>query len=205
METSMEAVLEVISEYDIHETVLEKPVLLRPSTVQEYLAMPEGAPYYQFIDGEVIYMAAPSIFHQDIVLNIGAALKEYLRKHSVGKVIIAPVDVHFDDKNYYEPDVVFVVQERLHIVTKNRVEGAPDLVVEVLSPSTGYYDLSRKKTVYEQEGVREYWLVYPEERRVEIYTNSDNGFQLHSQALRTGIVKSSALNGLELSIDAIFE
>jgi Uma2 family endonuclease len=201
----MEAVLETISEYDAHEKTLDKPVFIRPQTVQEYLAMPEGAPYFQFINGEGVEMPAPSIFHQDIVLNIGFILKEYLRKHALGKVIIAPVDVHFNDTDYYEPDVVFVVQERLGIVTKNRVEGAPDLVVEVLSPSTGYYDLSRKKTVYEQEGVREYWLVYPEERRVEVLCNTEHGFILHSQARGKGFVESLVLQGLSVSIDAVFE
>ena len=197
--------MDEILEYDLEATMLQKPVNMRPRTVQEYLAMPEGAPYFQFINGEVIEMAAPNIFHQDIVLNIGYSLKDFLRRNPLGKVIIAPVDVYFSDKDYYEPDVVFVAQERLEIVTEKRIKGSPDLVVEVLSPSTGYYDLSRKKTVYEQEGVREYWLVYPEERRVEVYINSAKGFVLHSQAVKQGLVLSSVLQGFELSINAVFE
>jgi Uma2 family endonuclease len=113
--------------------------------------------------------------------------------------------LYFNDKEMFMPDVSFTSHERSAILTEARIVGAPDLIVEVLSPSTGYYDLSHKKTVYEQEGVREYWLVYPEERRVEIYTNSDDGFLLHSQARRAGTVKSSVLNGLEMSIEAVFE
>ncbi len=197
--------MDELLEYEIEATTLQEQGTMRPRTVQEYLTLPEGAPYFQFINGEVIDMPAPNILHQDIVLNIGSYLKDYLRHNPLGKVIIAPVDVHFSEKDYYEPDVVFIARERLDIVTKKRIKGAPDLVVEVLSPNTGYYDLTHKKFVYEQEGVREYWLVYPEERRVEVYINSANGFVLHSQAVKQGTLQSSVLSGFEMSIDAVFE
>lgn len=198
--------MDELLEYDIEAAMLQKPAFLRPRTVQEYLTMPEGAPYFQFINGKVIEMAAPILVHQQIISNLNIYLGFFIKQHQLGILYPAPVDVYFTETDCFQPDLAFVSKERSEIL-KNRknIKGAPDLVVEVLSPSTGYYDLSHKKMVYEQEGVREYWLVYPDERRVEIYTNSDDGFQLHSQARRTGSVKSLVLNGLELSIDNVFE
>ncbi|MCU0424647.1 MAG: Uma2 family endonuclease [Candidatus Kapabacteria bacterium] len=187
------------------ESLAEPSIHQHPKTVAEYLAMPEGPPFFQFINGKGVEMPAPSIFHQDIVLNIGSAIKTYLRTNPLGKVIIAPVDVHFSDTDYYEPDVIVIRNEHLHFLTQNRVIGAPDLVVEVLSPSTGYYDLSGKKAVYEQEGVREYWLVYPNERRVEVLQNTADGFVVLNQARRSGVVRSAVLEGFSLDIATIFE
>jgi Uma2 family endonuclease len=176
-----------------------------PSTVQEYLQSPEGPPYFQFINGEVVYCPTPPLLHQQLLQNVIFAMDVFVSAHDLGEMILSPVDLYFNDKELFMPDISFVSHERKHIMTAERLIGAPDLVAEILSPSTGYYDLTHKKFVYEQEGVREYWLVYPEERRVEIYTNSDDGFQLYSQARRAGTVKSLVLNGLELSIDAVFE
>jgi Uma2 family endonuclease len=176
-----------------------------PSTVQEYLQSPEGAPYFQFVNGEAIYCPTPPLLHQQLLQNVIFAMNVFVQAHDLGETILSPVDLYFNDKDLFMPDISFVSHERKHIMTAERLIGAPDLVAEILSPSTGYYDLSHKKFVYEQEGVREYWLVYPDERRVEIYTNSDDGFQLHSQARRTGTVKSLVLNGFGMSIDAVFE
>ena len=208
METYMETVLEHDMEYDTETLVLHTPVSMRrPSTVQEYCAMPEGAPYFQFIQGKAVEMPAPSIVHQDIIFNIASAIKAYLRTNAIGKVIIAPVDVHFSDSDYYEPDIVFVANEHINIISKNRIQGAPDLVVEVLSPSTGYHDQTTKKAIYEQEGVREYWLVHPAEHRVEILRNdgAKQGFVLHSQAQKQGVVRSAVLEGFSLALAEIFE
>jgi Uma2 family endonuclease len=207
--------MEALLEYDLVSlSSPNTPAVLPPSTVHEYLAMPEGAPYFQFINGECIEMAAPSIFHQDIVLNIGFAIKAYLRENSIGKVIISPVDVHFSDEEYYEPDIVVVVNDRMSIIAKNHILGAPDIVIEVLSPSTAYYDLSHKKTIYEQEGVHEYWLIYPDERRVEVLRNTDTGFIVHSQARKkadaagavTGAaVQSFVLAGFSIPLSSVFD
>jgi Uma2 family endonuclease len=197
--------MEAVLEHDANEAVFEKRDVMSPATVQEHLSTPEGAPYFQFINGEAIYCPTPPLLHQQLLQNVILAMDVFVSPHDLGEMILSPVDLYFNDKELFMPDISFVSHERKHIMTAERLIGAPDLVAEILSPSTGYYDLTHKKFVYEQEGVREYWLVYPDERRIEIYTNSDDGFQIHSQARAKGAVKSLVLSGLELSIDAVFE
>ncbi|TAE28783.1 MAG: Uma2 family endonuclease [Candidatus Kapaibacterium sp.] len=199
--------MDELLEYELEAITLQEQGTMRPRTAQEYLTMPEGAPYFQFINGEVVDMPAPILIHQQVISNLNFYFKLFLKQHQIaGTVFPAPVDVYFTDTDYFQPDLAFVSNERSSILqNRKNIKGAPDLVVEVLSPSTGYYDLTHKKFVYEQEGVREYWLVYPEERRVEVYVNSANGFILHSQAVKQGTLQSSVLSGFETSIDAVFE
>lgn len=200
--------MEAVLEYAIagtQEELLTKPARKPPESVAEYLAMPEGAPYYQFINGDAIEMPAPILLHQKIIRRLLQHIGNFVDEYRLGELYGSPVDVYFSEKNYFEPDVVFISNERSYLMTEKNIQGAPDLVVEVLSPSTGYYDLSHKKMVYEQEGVREYWLIYPDERRVEVLQNTDNGFIVDNQARTSGIVRSSVLEGFSLDIATIFE
>jgi Uma2 family endonuclease len=200
--------MDAVLEYELaeaQEEIIRKPAPKPPESVAEYLAMPEGAPYYQFINGEVIIMAAPTLAHQKAIRRLLQYLGNFVDTYSLGELYGSPVDVYFSEKNYFEPDLVFVSNDRAHILTEKNIQGAPDLVVEVLSPSTGYYDLSHKKAIYEQEGVREYWLVYPNELRVEVLQNTDNGFIVLNQARKTGVVRSAVLEGFTLEIAEIFE
>lgn len=201
----MEAVLEY-ELAEVQEESIRKPVPKPPESIAEYLAMPEGAPYYQFINGEAIEMPAPILLHQQIITNLTIYVGLFIKQHKLGILYPAPIDVYFTETDYFQPDLVFVSNERSEILeNRKNIKGAPDLVVEVLSPSTGYYDLSHKKTVYEQEGVREYWLVYPNELRIEVLQNTDDGFILLNQARKTGVVRSAVLEGFSLDIAEIFE
>ena len=202
--------MEAVVEYELaeaQEEIIRKPAPKPPESVAEYLAMPEGAPYFQFVNGEAIEMPAPILLHQHIISNLNFYFVLFLKQHHIaGTVYPAPVDVYFTETDYFQPDLVFVSNERREILeNRKNIKGAPDLVVEVLSPSTGYYDLSHKKAIYEQEGVREYWLVYPNELRVEVLQNTDNGFVVLNQARKTGVVRSAVLEGFALEIAEIFE
>jgi Uma2 family endonuclease len=180
-----------------------------PATYEEYVSMPEGEPYFQCINGKVLQMPAPSLTHQKVVRKLILRLGTYIEERDLGELYPAPVDVYFTEKDYYQPDIVFVSAARSEILRGKNIVGAPDLVVEVLSPSNGYDDLTHKKSVYEAEGVVEYWIVYPVERRVEILRNTDNGFVIHSQAqMQSGIassVQSSVLHGFSLELASIFD
>ena len=200
--------MEAVLEYELAEArgeIIRKPAPKPPESVAEYLAMPEGAPYYQFINGEAIYFPTQTLFHQSILLNVVFSMGGFVKKNNLGHTILSPVDVYFNDREMYMPDIVFVSHERNNVLTEVRIIGAPDIIVEVLSPSTGYYDLSHKKEIYEQEGVREYWLVYPDELRVELLQNTDNGFIVLNQARKAGVVRSAVLEGFALEIAEIFE
>ncbi len=150
--------------------------LKEKQTYQDYLKTPMGGKY-QLIDGEIIEMTSPTPNHQNTVLTLGMLLKKYANENKLGKVFIAPLDIYLGKNDTYQPDVFFISKERESIIGEKKIEGAPDLVIEVLSESTAYYDLKKKKAVYEKSGVSEYWIVDAEEKNIEIYENSDGGFQ----------------------------
>ncbi len=146
------------------------PTTHQHMTADEFAALPEGPPYFQLVEGELYFMATPSGQHQDIVLNLASSIRVYLRAHpELGKVRVAPSDVRLDEHNVFEPDIYFVSRERSHVLTIPGATGAPDLIVEVLSPSTGRLDLHKKRPLYFHFGVREIWFVSPDRQQVEIH------------------------------------
>lgn len=170
----------------------------------DYEALPEGAPY-QLIDGDLVMAPAPSFQHQSIVWELGAQMKRFAEERELGVVVGAPVDVYLSESEAYQPDLLFISSERQSIITEEGVEGAPDLVAEVLSPSTAYHDLTKKMRVYETAGVQEYWIVDPEDRTVTVHENAENGFAPVSKAHDAGVVQSKLLEGYEVSLSELFE
>lgn len=116
----------------------------------------------------------------------------------------APIDVYLEEKETYQPDIIFVARSRLNIIEKDKINGAPDLVVEILSPSTAYYDLKKKFKIYAAHGVKEYWIVDPEEKSVEIYVNREGRFVLQQRVEVEGKVESTLLPGLAVEAREIF-
>lgn len=173
-------------------------------TADEYYALPEGPPYFQLIDGELFMSPSPNFFHQEIVINIASPIREYLRRNPIGKVVIAPSDVEFDKGNIYQPDVFFIRNERLGMVDKHGAKGAPDLVVEVISGSTGRLDLGPKKMIYAAKGVVEFWAVLPRTLEIEIYRFHESA-DAPIAIMRSGeTVTTSLLPGFELAVAEIF-
>jgi Uma2 family endonuclease len=142
---------------------------LAPLTVQDYLDLPEGGPRYELIEGDLHIAPSPNLFHQDISRNILQILVTYLEENPIGEVFSAPLDLFLNETNVFQPDILYVSEENLHLLQDDGIHGAPDLIVEILSPSTSRRDLGAKKTVYARSGVAEYWAVYPVERKVAVY------------------------------------
>jgi Uma2 family endonuclease len=138
-------------------------------TADDYRLMPETGPRYQVIEGQLFMAPAPNRFHQDISQNIEFILRKFLEKHPIGKIYHAPFDVYLGEHNVYQPDVVFVANERISILTEAGAEGAPNLVIEILSPRTAHLDKEPKRKVYASSGVQELWLVDPLRQTIEIY------------------------------------
>jgi Uma2 family endonuclease len=138
-------------------------------TVHDYMDLPEGPPYYELVEGELIMSPSPILFHQGILGNIVRILYRYLDEHPIGTVYFAPCAVFLTEINAYQPDAFFITNERLSILAEKGVEGAPDLVIEILSPSTARLDKGPKKKIYAATGVQELWLVEPKVKELIVY------------------------------------
>ncbi len=174
-------------------------------TYEDYARLPEGAPY-QLIGGELVMTPSPIPYHQRISKRIEFLIYEFAeKKKGLGEVLDAPVDVYFEEKETFQPDILFILKDRLNIVGEKKIEAAPDLIVEILSPSTAYYDLRHKKDVYARHCVKEYWIVDPIEKSIEIYENKEGEFILIIKAGNgKGKVSSKLLDGLTVDIEEIF-
>jgi Uma2 family endonuclease len=172
-------------------------------TYHDYAQLPEGAPY-QLIGGELIMTPSPVPYHQDISRNLEFLLLTYIKSQNLGKVYDAPIDVYLEEEETYQPDIIFISRDRLSIVGEKKIEGAPDLVIEILSPATAYYDLRKKKEVYEKHGVKEYWIVDPIEKIIEVFENKEKGFELYNQARVEGKVSSRLLENFSVDLKDIF-
>jgi hypothetical protein len=149
--------------------VLMQSAAIEPFTVADYRALPGGPPYYQLIEGELIMAPSPNSDHQDIAGNIYFLLRQHAMKHRFGKVCIAPLDVFLSEITVVQPDVFFLATRSLALLRDDGVHGAPDLVVEIVSPSNGRLELKRKRPLYARHGVREEWLIEPELEQIHRY------------------------------------
>lgn len=173
-------------------------------TYEDYAKLPEGAPY-QLIGGQLVMTPSPTPYHQEVSKRLEYLLYEFVeKKSSLGKIYDAPIDVYFEQGETYQPDIIFISNEKLHIIKKDKVEGAPDLIIEILSPTTAYYDLKHKKMTYERYGVREYWLVDPLEKSIEVYENREGKFVFAVEAEKQGKLRSVILPGFEIDLKEIF-
>src|SRR5256885_7337745 len=143
-------------------------VQISPLTIKDYRLLPEGGPRYQLIEGDLYMAPAPNRFHQDISGNIFGLIHAYLKKHRIGKVYCAPFDVYLDENNVFQPDVLFVSKKN-NILTPAGAEGAPEFIVEILSPKTAFLDKKSKRRVYARCGVKELWIIDPDIKTIQIY------------------------------------
>ena len=172
-------------------------------TVADYMTTPEDK-RYQLLDGEVILAPAPTDKHQAIVVALLVAMYQFVHQHGLGWVRVSPYDVVLSDTDVAQPDILFVSNARSGIITEANIQGAPDLVVEVLSPGTARYDRGYKRTLYGRHGVLEYWLVDPAAETVEVLTAGDAGLTLAATYRCGDVLTSSLLTGLTLDLEPVF-
>ena len=114
---------------------------------------------YELLDGELVVVPSPRTGHQKTLLKLGVRLVAFVEERRLGEVYVAPFDVVLADTDVVQPDILFISNERAGIVTEDNVQGAPDLVIEILSPSTAERDRTFKRSLYAHHGVREFWIV----------------------------------------------
>jgi len=174
-------------------------------TVAEYDQLPEGPPYYQLIDQELIMSPSPNNQHQVIVPNLAILLKTFAKPRNLGLVYVSPLDVELPGGHIVEPDVMYVSNANRDILTEQRIVGAPDLVVEVLSPSNAHLDRQRKRILYAESGVRELWIVDPDAERLEIFKFAENTERPAVIFYRDDEASSDLLPGLQFPVAELFE
>lgn len=153
----------------------EEPVLVRENvSAEEYFRMPETVQPHNLIEGRLYMSPSPFWEHQRIVGALYEALTAFKRANG-GEVILSPMDCKLDDRTVLQPDLGYIVPDRLHII-QDHVVGAPDLVVEVLSKGTRRFDREKKLQTYGRNGVREAWLVDPENRMVTVFSGDGAGW-----------------------------
>jgi Uma2 family endonuclease len=138
-------------------------------TYRDYAALPDDGRRHEIHEGELSVTPAPNPRHQDIVLNVATVLRAHVAEHGLGKVFVAPVDVILSDTTIVQPDVVYVATDRLALISGRGIEGAPTLVLEVLSPATASNDRHTKMQLYARHGVPWYWIVDPDARTLDAY------------------------------------
>ena len=178
-----------------------KMARLKEWTYEEFMALPEGGPVrYEIIDGELCMTPSPVTRHQKISKNLLFEIERFLRTNPLGEIFAAPVDVVFSQEppQVVVPDLVFVAAEHLSLITEKNLQGVPDLLVEILSPTTATIDRRVKHALYERVGVPEYWIVDPERNSVQVFRLSGGRY---AEALELGLgdrLETPLLPGLSI-------
>jgi Uma2 family endonuclease len=170
-----------------------------PYRAEDYFQLPDE-PRCELLYGRLLVTPAPNVRHQDVVLRLAAKLLQHEQRRG-GRTIVSPVDVVLAEHTVVQPDVVYVGAGRVGIV-RDRVESAPDLVVEILSPATARRDLGEKLRLYAEAGVGEYWIADPAARTFEFLENLDGAFTVRLP--EGGVYRSAAVVGLELDVEAFW-
>jgi Uma2 family endonuclease len=175
-------------------------------TYDDFVLFPDDGKRHELIDGEHYVTPSPNLKHQAISANLLGAIWAYLRQNPLGKVYGAPLDVVFSHFDVVEPDLLYVSEARRAVLTAKNVQGAPDLVVEIGSPSTRRRDEKLKHQLYERFDVTEYWVVDPDIDVARVYRRLEGKYQrAHELSLDHGdVLTTPLLPGLELKLSDIF-
>jgi Uma2 family endonuclease len=179
----------------------DRPVRL---TYSDYLLFPEDGQRHEIVDGEHYVSPAPFIRHQVLSRRLNRAVGDFIEDRGLGQMLYAPVDVVLSPYDVVQPDLVFVSNERAGILTEKNIQGAPDLLIEILSERTRKVDEGMKLQCYERFGVREYWLVDPERDSVWVYRLQEDHFHLVGDLAAGDVLSTPLLPGLALPVAEIF-
>jgi Uma2 family endonuclease len=172
-------------------------------TYKDYCATPDDE-RYELLNGNLTMVPAPNRKHQWVLARLHLELGRFTQEHGLGEVYIPPFDVVLSDTDVVQPDLLFISRARKDRLTDKNVQGAPDLVVEVLSASTAHKDLGAKHDLYERHGVLEYWIVDPNADTIAVHRQRDGRLELAETFGRHDTLRTALLDGLQLKLDNIF-
>ncbi len=178
-------------------------------TYEDYKSLPYvERQRYELLEGELIPMTpSPGEAHQAVSIALSSALYRFVREQRLGRVYEAPFDVVLGERGeeqVVQPDILFIAQERRDIIHEEEIRGAPDLVIEILSPATAEKDRVFKRRLYAKYGVKEYWIVDPHEGTLEVLTLGEQGYERYGLYRKDEALTSPLLPGLRISLTEIF-
>jgi len=178
------------------------PALVPRYTAEEIRGFPDHRVRYEVIRGELFVTPAPGLRHQRAVFELATLLREYVEHAGLGEVIVAPFEVELTEDSAVQPDVLVILADRADRLTPKRLMGPPSLAVEVISYTSKRTDRLQKRRLYQEEGVPEYWVVDPDERRVERWRPHDDAPEVLSERVEWRPV--AEVPALEIDLGAFF-
>lgn len=174
-------------------------------TYEEYRFFPADGRRHELIGGEHFVTPSPTTVHQRFVRKLGHLLDDFVTSHGLGEVFFAPLDVVLSPRDVVQPDILFISNARMHRLARENVQGAPDLVVEVVSESSRQLDRKLKRALYEKYDVLEYWVADPELRILEVFRRNEGGRLVKAAEFEdAGTLTTPLLPGLEVNLAALW-
>jgi len=175
-----------------------------PFTYREYCLLPEDGKIHELIEGDFFATPSPSPNHQTVSRRLQYLLMKALEDTGLAQVFDSPIDLILDDETVVQPDLVVISTGRSHLITKRGIEGVPELVVEVLSPSSIDRDAQLKHRVYERFGVDEYWIVDPQNKNVIAWQLVDGRYHERAKYEESSTLQWPAFPQVEIPLAGIF-
>lgn len=186
----------------MHDRLVAEPIKL---TYEDFCALPDDGRRYEILDGDLYMSPSPEIPHQDVVGNLYAILRDHVRARKLGRVFVAPLGVLLDEHDIVEPDIIFVSAAKRGIISRKDIQGAPDLLIEVLSPSSGERDLRDKRSLYARCGVDWYWIIDPEKQTVLELRLVESAYAVVSETNDPGPFCPELFPGLRIELPELWE
>ena len=173
-------------------------------TYDDYVGLPNDGKRYEILDGELFVTPSPRPRHQQVSINLEFILLQHIRGHRLGQILHAPIDLILDPTTVAQPDILFIRAGREAIISERGIEAAPDLVVEILSPSSIRQDRTTKATLYGRFGVAHYWIVDPDARTIELYELDEGSYRLVAEEAGEATIRPALFPGFEFSLGEIW-
>jgi Uma2 family endonuclease len=174
-------------------------------TYEEYRALPEDGNRYEVVEGELVMTAAPIVEHQRVSRNLQFILDSYIRASNWGELFSAPIEVFLGEEDFVQPDLVCVSRARQEIIKEKNIEGAPDLIVEILSPTTTRTDRVVKAKVYARRQVPHYWIVDPVAHTLEAFQWENGSYRLAAANAENETFQPGLFPTLTISLAKLWE
>jgi Uma2 family endonuclease len=186
----------------MHDSLIAEPIRL---TYKDYCALPDDGRRYEILDGDLYMSPSPGWSHQYAVGALYTVLRQHVMKFRLGEVVVAPFDVILGKHNIVEPDIMFVSKRRLSIFTEKHIKGAPDLLVEVVSPSDPERDIRDKRNIYARCGVDHYWIVDPIDQTLIELSRKDQAYSVISELSRSAAFRPLLFPKLRFKLSSLWK